>query len=392
MKKIILLFAVAVVMSACKNFDIEHPNFYCTSVYFANQFPVRTIILGDYLYPNNNDNAFKCVIYAKIGGVYENKHARKISIKVDDGFCDNILFRASNEKILPMPKNYYSLSSENELVISKGEMMGGVEVQLTNAFFEDPLAFKNKYVIPLLITDTQQDVDSVLMGRSREGLLNPDPRIVGDWDIAPKYYTLYCVKYINEYDAVYLHYGTSTVTNATGTKSDSIYKEKYVEYNRTLKLTTNGRNKVQTADIPFRSTVLKGMYQLQLDFDGNNCTISGGGVYTRDDEIDNPDFDPDLPVNKDSNPETIEVTYTTIYRVIATEKGVFVSKLDDPYTSWSNQAHDVINHLKYRVVIDTTDDPELDTSLIYEADETLVFQLRDVVFEEYSPVLAPQTP
>jgi len=390
MKKLAIVFFVVVNgMSACKNFDIEHPPFDYTSVYFSNQFPVRTIILGDYLYPNENDNAFKCVIYAHIAGVYNNKSDRKISIEVDDNLCDDLLFSGSGgNAILPMPKNYYTLSSATELVIPKGKMMGGVEVQLSDAFFEDPASIKNTYVIPIRLTDTK-DVDSILMGRPREGLSNPDVRIMDDWEIAPKFYTLYCVKFINEYDAVYLHYGDSKVSNATETKEDSVYKEKHVEFNRTLKLATTGRRIVQSMDIPFRSILLKGMYQLQLDFDGSNkCTISGAGEYSRDAKIDNPDFDPNEPDN-DDNPSIISVTYNTIYRVVALDQGEYVAKSDDPYTSWSDQTHGVINNLKYRVVVDTTDDPDVDPSLVYEAKETMVYQLRDVVFEEYLPTKEP---
>ena len=40
-----------------------------------------------------------------------------------------------------MPSNYYSLSS-NKIVIEKGTVLGGVVVQLTEDFFNDPLTPK----------------------------------------------------------------------------------------------------------------------------------------------------------------------------------------------------------------------------------------------------------
>jgi len=346
-KAVILLFAIAVGFAACQNFDEDelHPDSGLTTGYFSYQFPVRTIILGDYIYDNSNDNAHKCIIYAHIGGVRENEIDRKFTIEVDNSMCDNILFSAGGDPIIAMPEDYYTLSSYTELVVPKGSMFGGVEVQLSDAFFNDPLAIKNTYVIPIRLKSSE-DVDSILSGMSAFPV---DERIANEWIIKPQNFTMYAIKYINEYDAVYLHYGQSTVTDPSGTVlSDSIYKEMYVEFNRTYKLATTGRRSVKTAPIPFRTKAVNGMtgtYQLVLNFGTDNkCTVEA--------------------------PENASYTVTGT--------GEFLSKQEDEYTSWGNKDRDVIR-VNYSIVNGTGN--------TYTAEEVFVIQVRNVAIEQYTPAL-----
>jgi len=134
MKKIVFLSVLLICRSyVLQNFDIDHPDFEYTSGYFPYQFPVRTLILGDYIYDNSNDNEHKFLISVGIGGVYANEKDRIFNITVDNSLCNDILFSAGGEQIIAMPENYYSLS-DNKIVVPKGKMNGGVEVQLTDAF------------------------------------------------------------------------------------------------------------------------------------------------------------------------------------------------------------------------------------------------------------------
>jgi len=349
-RAVILLFAIAVGFTACHNFKDDnelHPDFGITTGYFPYQFPVRTLILGDYIYDNSYDNAYKCIIYAHIGGVRENRSDRKFTIEVDNSLCDSILFKSGGDTIMAMPKDYYSLSSYTELVVPKGSMFGGVEVQLSEAFFNDPLAIKNTYVVPIRLKSSS-DVDSILCGFSA---FPADERIVNQWMIKPQNFTMYAIKYINEYDAVYLHYGKSSVKDGSGTiLGDSIYQEKYVEYNRTYKLATVGRRSVRTASIPFKtnaSTGITGTYQLVLNFsDDNHCTV-------------------EAPDN---------VPYTV------TGTGEFISKQKDEYTSWGKKDRDVIK-VNYSIIHESGN--------TYTAEDVFVIQTRNVALETYAPVLTP---
>ena len=346
-KAVILLFAITVGLTACYNWDDGelHPDFDYTTGYFPYQFPVRTMILGDYIYDNSNDNAHKCIIYAHIGGVRENKSDRKFTIEVDNSLCDSVLFNAGGDTIMAMPEEYYTLSSYTDLVVPKGSMFGGVEVQLSDAFFNDPLAIKNTYVVPIRLRSSN-DVDSILSGFSA---LPADERIASQWMIRPQNFTMYAIKYINEYDGVYLHYGQASVEDGSGTiLGDSIYKELYVEFNRTYKLATVGRKSVQTAPIPFKTdpgTGITGTYQLVLNFtDDSHCTLEA----------------PD------------SATYTV------TGTGEFLPKQKDEYTSWGNKDRDVIK-VNYSIV------PESGNT--YTAEDVFVLQVRNVALETFTPAL-----
>lgn len=349
-KAVILLFAVASGTGACHNFEDIKPDYKITTGYFSYQFPVRTIIFGDDIYDNSNDIDGKCVISAHLGGIRENNKDRKFAIEVDNSLCNNILFQSGGDPVVAMPANYYSLSSISELLVPKDKMSGGVEVQLTEAFFNDVLAIKNTYVIPIRLKSSN-DVDSILSGFV-EGLA-VDERIASLWDIAPKNFTMYAVKYINEYHAIYLHYGESSVKNTSGQVRDSVYKERYVEFNRFYKLSTIGRKSVQTAAIPFRSTLMTGSYQLVLTFDNNNqCVIQA--------------------------PDGVSYTVTGTGKFIPNPKvGNYT------YNDWDQ---------KYRNVIEANYSVEDEAGNTYTAKDFFVVRDRGVAFETYSPALAPITP
>ena len=336
MKKLLFILFVATAVVSCENFDVEHPDFDYTSGYFPYQFPVRTLVLGDYIYDNTNDNAGKFVVSVAMGGLYENSVDRKFAIEVDNNLCKNIRFIQGGDPIVALPTNYYTLSSNSEIVIPKGKMNGGIEVQLTDAFFADPLAIKNTYVVPIRLKSSS-DVDSILSGSS----LNPnaDPRIVAQWVNAPKNFTMFAVKYINEFHGNYFHYGSNKVKDATGAEVETTtYSTPYVENNTVAKLTTTARYQV-TLPTTFRSTKITGNYTLVLTFSGNNITVSAPA----------------------GSPYTISGT------------GTFVAK---KYV-WGNKSRDGIE-LTYKVA---------NSTYTYEATEVLVARDRAVVMEVYNPVL-----
>ena len=271
MKKIFLILLTFSGLTSCHNFDIDHPDFDYTSGYFPYQFPVRTLVLGDYIYDNSNDNAHKFVISVAMGGVYENTQDREFGFEVDESLCDDVLFSADGDTIHLMPSNYYALSSNDKIVIPSGKMNGGVEVQLTEDFFNDPLAIKLGYVVPLRLKGST-DVDTVLVGSST----NPDAdvRVASQWAVAPKNFTMFAVKYINEYHGTYFHYGQSSVKDSTNTEVESTtYSEKYVVYNSTSKLVTTGRNQVSLSTY-LHSEIMTSEINMLLTFSGNDCTIT----------------------------------------------------------------------------------------------------------------------
>jgi hypothetical protein len=335
MKKILSGLLMLTALFACENFEKEHPDYEYTAGYFPYQFPVRTLVLGDYIYDNTNDNAHKFVISVAMGGVYENKKNREFTFQVDNSLCDNVKFSSAGAVIQAMPASYYTLSSTSKIVIPSGKLNGGVDVQLADAFFNDPKAITLGYVVPLRLTGSS-DVDTILVGSST----NPgaDPRIASDWLIAPKNFTMFAVKYINEFHGNYFHYGASQVKDATGTVLETrTYSEKYVENNPVSKLITTARNQVSVKMIP-QSAIVTGEVTLLLTFNGKNCTVTApeGSAYT------------------------------------ASGTGEFKSKA---YT-WGNKSRDGIV-LKFSVTKGTQ---------TYEADDVLVIRDRAVTLETYTPV------
>ncbi|UCH15096.1 MAG: DUF1735 domain-containing protein [Bacteroidales bacterium] len=276
-KSYFILLIILAVFSACENQDWEFPDFDYSTVYFAYQSPVRTIVLGeDYIFDNSLDNEHKCLIMATIGGVYENKQDITIDVVVDNSLCENLRFgNAAGDSALAMPASYYSLPQNMQIVIPSGELMGGIEVQLTDAFFEDSLSIKNTYVIPIVITSVT-NADSVLSGQT--DIDTADRRIDGEWNIVPKDYVLYAIKYINPWHASYLRRGIDVVKGNNGnTALDNtiVYHEKYVEEDEVCSVKTTSMNGVSISlktknkdntDLPF---------ELLLEFDNEGrCTIS----------------------------------------------------------------------------------------------------------------------
>lgn len=279
MKKIVIMLLMVTGLIACDNFDIDHPDFDHTAGFFPYQYPVRTLVLGDYIYDNENDNAHKFVISVAMGGVYENEKDRNFQIAVDNSLCDDILFDTDGDPILPMPDDYYSLSSADNITIPAGKLNGGVEVQLTEAFFEDPMATKLGYVVPIRLLGSA-DVDSVLVGSTTNS--NADVRVASQWTVAPKNFTMFAVKYINEFHGTYFHYGVSKVKDAAGVEVESTtYSEKYVENNSTAKMVTTARKQVALS-LNLNSEIMTGSIDMLLAFDGDNCTVSAaeGSDYT----------------------------------------------------------------------------------------------------------------
>ena len=190
--------------AACESAEQKFPDYEGgTTAYFAYQYPIRTLILGNVeTYDNTSDNEGRFTIYGTFGGSYSGINA-KINVSVDESLTNGLYFEDSS-KVKPMPKEYYELGGE--VLDYGGGFRGGVEVKLKEAFFNDPLSLKNTYVIPIVMGDFT-GVDKINRGTpivERTSPLRQDP---AQWDPAPKDYTLFCVNYINEKTATYLRRG-----------------------------------------------------------------------------------------------------------------------------------------------------------------------------------------
>ena len=282
------LGVLSLVCASCYNADHDFPDYQeGTTAYFAYQFPVRTLVLGNDIYDNTLDNAHKCQIWSTMGGAYGGRDAY-VDIAVDESLCDNLWFVDAggnpSTPVLPMPSNYYSLASN--VIPYKGDPRGYVEVQFTDAFFNDPKAIDETYVIPLVMRGVK-GIDHILTGTPREGL-SPSRTNTEDWDILAKDYVLYCVKYMNPWQGKYIRRGVDVVTekgvsNTVVRKDFSLYnsdREHYTEnpVNQNDEIcgitTKNMSQAIFPISIKRSGNQASLNCNLILTFNGNNCTIS----------------------------------------------------------------------------------------------------------------------
>lgn len=282
----IALGVFSLTFASCYNADREFPDYEGgTTAYFAYQFPVRTLILGNDIYDNTLDNEHKCRIWSTMGGAYGGRDAY-VDIVVDETLCDNLYFMDVNgnaaEPVRPMPTNFYKLLDSK--IPYNGDQRGYVEVQFTDEFFANEHAIENYYVIPLRMMNPT-GIDHILTGTPREGL-DPSRTNTEDWDVLAKDYVLYCVKYINPWHAKYIRRGVDKVTEK-GTTTEVIRKDFSLVNTDTERYTENPVNandevcKITTKNmtqaifpVSFKTSGASISCNLILTFNGNQCTVS----------------------------------------------------------------------------------------------------------------------
>lgn len=282
----VALGVLSLTCASCYNSDREFPDYEGgTTAYFAYQFPIRTLILGNDIYDNTLDNEHKCRIWSTMGGAYGGRNAF-VDIVVDESLCDNLWFVDAggnpSTPVLPMPSSYYTLSSN--VIPYNGDPRGYVEVQFTDAFFNDPKAVENTYVIPLLMTGAR-GIDHILTGTPREGL-SPSRSNIEDWDVLAKDYVLYLVKYMNPWQAKYIRRGVDNVTEngntTTVVRKDMSFvntdlerlKENPVNQNDEVCRISTKNMSQSIFPVSFKTSGASISCNLILTFSGNTCTVS----------------------------------------------------------------------------------------------------------------------
>lgn len=351
---------LSVLTMSCENQDIEFPDYEKSTVYFAYQFPVRTIVLGEDIYDTSLDNEHRCEIYATMGGVYENDKKIDIEIAVDDALCTNLFFDGAHTMpVQPMPENYYSLAADQISLDHK--LQGAVGVQLTDAFFADPDALQNTYAIPLRMVDVNR-ADGILSGVAK--VQEPDRMNAGHWDIQPKDYVLYFVKFINPWHSNYLRRGKDQVT-VNGVTTSVIRHQPTVEADEIHALSTLS---LQDIKFPQNYKLYSGLnlnLSLKLSFDeSQDCAIAPVTTsYQLNDSV-------------------------RVYNIAATGNGAFVKKGEKK--SWGNKDRDAL-YLAYNVSYEVeTKYPNAGFAdrldqVAYATTDTLVVRDRGVKVEVLTP-------
>jgi hypothetical protein len=332
MKKITIPLLLAFLACSCENQYIEFPDYDFQSVYFPVQYPIRTLSLGEDRFDNSMDRELKFNIGISIGGMYENKWDWSVSYIVDESLCDNL-----GNGVLPLPSRFYSLHPVENVIIPVGSFSGLIDVQLTDDFLFDSLSVGNHYVIPLRITSS--DADSILSGLP--AITEPDKRIASHWDPAapPKDFTLFMIKYVNEYHGSYLRRGVDYTIDAMETISDtSTYRTEYVERDQVVRLSTTGRWSLESNFIG-RSTGSDKGFLIEVDQNSMNISMDS------------------IPGNSHMLTESIS--------------GSYVKNGD----SWGGSERDVL-YLNYKY---------FDGTSFHLVFDTLVFRERGIKYEVFIP-------
>lgn len=293
MKRNLIYFGLASLLlsfTACESSDNEFPDFDYQTVYFANQYALRTLELGEDMFVDNSiDNEHKVVINAAWGGGYTNRENVVIDYVVDESLCDGLYFKDTEIPLTPMPVSYYQLASD-KINIPSGSIMGGVEVQLTDAFFEDEKSLSNNYVIPLRMTGVI-GADSILQGEA--AVADPVLTNNGHWTVQPKNFVLYAVKYVNPQHGEYLRRGVDQAV-INGVSSQIVRHQQYVEKDERVYVTTKSLtdNILSLSTNDAEGNLFN--YEVRLSFaDDGTCTVSstsddltvsGSGKFVKDGE------------------------------------------------------------------------------------------------------------
>lgn len=293
MKKILVYTSLFMLLLSCENNDIKYDDFDYQTVYFPVQNPVRSIVLGE---ENQSDNSIDLqkafTIAANVGGVYENKETRTLSIRLAPELIptDRLQLLITNttpaDTLVMLPANYYKASSLSEIVIPAGKFDGRIRIDLTDDFFNDPKSVNLKYVLPLLITGSNKD--SILQGKP----IVPSPlrTRAGDWEPGkrPKDYVLYAVNYTNKYHGNHFHYGLDSIFKGSTFTTRRVYSTKPdIESNLVTLVTTTSLSEATVSRLG--GTNVGGRFQMKLKFNPDNSitlsqvkggvTVSGTGKY-----------------------------------------------------------------------------------------------------------------
>ena len=198
MKKAIMALAAAgSLLASCTNESIAFDDFERQTIYMPYQYPVRTLSLGNDRIDNSLDRQHKFNMGVCVGGYYNsNKQDWRVDFEIYPTLVPDYFYRG-DAKVEALPEEYYVLTPSSRAIIPKGSFSGLIEVQLTDAFFEDPKALTGAYVIPIRITGSP-DTENILYGKPVDGKEDSaDIHVSEDWSEKPMHFALFGVKYVN---------------------------------------------------------------------------------------------------------------------------------------------------------------------------------------------------
>ena len=248
-------------------------------------------------------------------------------------------------------------------------MIGGVVVTLTDAFFADPLALSVNYVIPLVMTDVK-NADRILKGKASEGITAPNRFVADQWEVAPKDYILYAIKYINPWDVVYLRRGTDNITEDGVTRTEKRQGNYSPEEDEVIRLKSVSSTAIEFPVTNIKSGNVGLNMTLKLDFDPatQKCTFANGAW-------------------KNSHVGKEYASGNATFRVFdIAVSGTGEYRKNGEKNSWGSKDRDAL-YLNYQIEYKVEFPGSPVKTMKYETTDVLVFRDRGIVPETFKPVL-----
>ena len=364
------LMLATLMLVGCTNQDQEFDDFTKQSVYFPLQYPIRTIVLGEDRIDNSIDLQKAFNIGVSIAGLYENKADKSVGFEVVPNFfpdvtlgLDTLYGKDANNldsKLSVLPTSYYSLVPDANVTVPKGSFSGLIRVNLTDAFFEDPKAYKLSYVLPLKIKDVPENY-SILSGKSAAtAIVAPRWYVAADWatGFLPKDYTVFAVKFINVWHGTYFQRGVQIKDGVV----DKRFHQRDITSDQSAKFETVGLKKATYNRMGEKLTTATASYKSLLTFSDD---VNGEG---------------DIAIS--AAPGTAyTITGTGKYYKSGTTMGKANGWIFDPLNGQLKGALTVTLDFKVKGLAGATE---------YQFTDTLVFRSNDVKFEEFTLVLRPK--
>jgi hypothetical protein len=96
------------------------------------------------------------------------------------------------------------------------------------------------------------------------------------WDVLPKDYTLFGIKFMNRFHGNYLRRGVDKVTDADGNTVDNVYHKEYVEQDEVVMVSTLDLNSVELQNTVRRGeNSSPGSLSMKVHFEGDVGVVTG---------------------------------------------------------------------------------------------------------------------
>lgn len=288
MKKIPILASLVFMMFLSSCYEDYKIDFEYSATYFANQTPIRTLVMEE-------GKELSIEVGAVLAGKYESNQSETVKFEIKpDLLTDTDLFlndrtKAKLLKLKLMPEKYYTLSHESDIVIPSGKFHGGVKVTFTEEFLSDPEAHLPVYALPFKIVSSTLD------------------SIKTDKD-----FSIVVVKFINEQHGDYWRKGVDYTFSDDGlTYVDTltaIYSKSDLYENKFINISTLGKMKSKSNYVGRRLINPKEPLNNEMAFEVNE-NVNTGNLSKIETSIMT-ELTGDLEINPDTKDMTLKYQYT----------------------------------------------------------------------------------